>query len=295
MIYTVKKGDSLGVIASRHNTTIEVLMRLNPEIVDKDRIYIDQQIKIRENEYVVQPNDSLYKIGQKLGVNWKEIAVVNNIKEPYIIYPKDKLIITGEGPVPPQIETRVHKIERKDTLWDLAKKYNTTVAELEKLNPGVKARALQIGSSLNIPSEGSAGVDIVKFYLDQGYRLTSDYGYRTHPITGVKNSFHGGIDFGGKPNGYPITMPVDGEVVYAQWFNGWGYLVGVRCKRGLTHLIGHMSKIDVKIGDKVIAGKTVIGGVGATGNATGPHIHYQINKVGNGVRGDGYWDNPRKY
>jgi hypothetical protein len=77
-------------------------------------------------------------------------------------------------------------------------------------------------------------------------------------------------------------------------YTGWGNLVAVTDSRGYNHLFAHLDSIRVSPGQPVFR-ETVIGTVGSTGWATGPHLHYQINRPGTRVRGDGYFGNPDDY
>src|SRR5690625_4391718 len=117
------------------------------------------------------------------------------------------------------------------------------------------------------------------------YRITSPFGYRTHPITGKKNSFHTGIDLVKNKGGVnaPIESFTDGEVLYAgegkrgSGLGGYGIVVLIKDKNNRGHLYAHLHSTSVRKGQKVKKGQ-VIGKQGATGNVTGAHLHYEIRK-----------------
>jgi len=112
-------------------------------------------------------------------------------------------------------------------------------------------------------------------------RVTSGFTLRRfHPVLGVVRP-HLGVDFGA-PTGTPIMAAAKGKIIYAGWMKGYGYTVKIRHTPKLMTLYGHMSKILVKRGQEVKQGK-VIGHVGATGLATGPHLHYGMYKNGKAV------------
>lgn len=115
--------------------------------------------------------------------------------------------------------------------------------------------------------------------------LTSRFGYRTPP-TRYASHDHKGIDIAA-PYGAPIYAAGDGVVKFAGWYAGLGKLVIIDHGFGLETYYGHCSQIKVKVGQRVRKGQ-VIAAVGATGIATGPHLHYQV--VLNGVDVD-----PLKY
>jgi hypothetical protein len=102
--------------------------------------------------------------------------------------------------------------------------------------------------------------------------VTSDYGWRIHPIFGGQR-FHTGVDIG-YGYGEPIGAFEDGVVTYAAWLGGYGNCVVVKHTPTDYTLYGHLSRIEVSPGDVVEQGN-MIGNVGATGNATGPHLHFE--------------------
>ena len=105
---------------------------------------------------------------------------------------------------------------------------------------------------------------------------TSDYGERTHPISGQK-SFHYGLDIGA-PEGTPITAFAAGTV-RETGSNTYGNYVILDHTEGFSTLYAHCSRIDVKEGDRVACGQK-IAEVGATGNATGNHLHLEVWRDG---------------
>lgn len=103
---------------------------------------------------------------------------------------------------------------------------------------------------------------------------------RYHPIL-HKIRAHKGIDYSA-PTGTPIRAAGNGKVAFAGVRNGFGKVVMIQHGGVYTTLYGHMSKIGVKTGDKISQGQ-VIGAVGQTGLATGPHLHYEFHVNGTAV------------
>jgi murein DD-endopeptidase MepM/ murein hydrolase activator NlpD len=96
------------------------------------------------------------------------------------------------------------------------------------------------------------------------------------------NRFHAGIDLPA-PLGTPVAAAAAGTVTWAgRRSGGWGLLVVVRHADGVRTLYAHLSAIDVRVGD-AIAGGTVVGRVGASGDATGPHLHFEVRVHGAAV------------
>jgi len=115
------------------------------------------------------------------------------------------------------------------------------------------------------------------FRMPVSGRMTSPFGYRTHPILRYRR-MHTGIDFGA-PYGAPIVATAPGRVVLAGWDGGYGKTVRISHGGGILTLYGHMSNLAVAAGQQVAAGQ-VIGYVGSTGMSTGPHLHYELHVNG---------------
>lgn len=120
-------------------------------------------------------------------------------------------------------------------------------------------------------------------------RITSPFGWRTHPIFNSR-TFHSGVDIGG-PNYGSIKASNGGKVIYSGWYGGYGKVViidhGIVSGHPMTTLYAHMSTIKVNNGQTVTKGQ-VIGLEGTTGYSTGPHCHFE-------VRINGKPNNPLNY
>jgi len=103
--------------------------------------------------------------------------------------------------------------------------------------------------------------------------ISSGFGYRRSPFTG-KREFHRGLDIVNR-KGSPVVATADGRVKFAGHNGGYGNLVVVDHGMGVETKYGHLYRIEVKVGDKVIRGQE-IGALGNTGRSTGPHLHYEI-------------------
>ena len=115
-----------------------------------------------------------------------------------------------------------------------------------------------------------------------GYtRITSTFGMRTHPITGVYK-LHTGVDIGA-PMGTTFIAANDGVVTYAGWNNAYGKMVIVDHGGGINTLYAHGSEILVNVGDVVYQGDAVLK-VGSTGYSTGPHAHFEVRVNGEYVQ-----------
>jgi len=108
-------------------------------------------------------------------------------------------------------------------------------------------------------------------------RLSSGYGNRAHPIfKAVKH--HSGIDLAA-PEKSHVRSVSEGVVIFAGILPGYGKVVSVKHNENYVSVYGHLSQIETKLGETIAAG-TVIGRVGHTGHATGPHLHFEWRKDG---------------
>ena len=117
--------------------------------------------------------------------------------------------------------------------------------------------------------------------------LSSPFGIRLNPFSKKNETdegllgFHSGIDISNVEN-TPIQATANGEVEQAGWMDRYGNGVLLSHTAQLETLYGHMARVRVKIGQKVIRGD-ILGDMGHTGNATGPHLHYEVRLNGRPV------------
>ncbi len=117
---------------------------------------------------------------------------------------------------------------------------------------------------------------LFRFPLSFG-KLTSRYGYRTHPFTGHRK-FHHGIDIAA-PEGTDVFAARDGIIVSIGNDPALGNYIQIGHEGGYQTVYGHLSVINVSLKQKVSSGM-IIGEVGITGMSTGPHLHFEIRRKG---------------
>ncbi|MCA0995590.1 DUF5930 domain-containing protein [Alloyangia pacifica] len=110
--------------------------------------------------------------------------------------------------------------------------------------------------------------------LKDPFRFTSGFGRRWGRL-------HAGTDFAA-PHGTPIYATADGVVIHAGWMSGYGRLVKIQHEFGIETRYAHMSRINVKVGQRVSRGQQV-GAMGNTGRSTGTHLHYEVRVGGEPV------------
>ena len=132
-------------------------------------------------------------------------------------------------------------------------------AEIEK-----QLRAIQATSNqANIPS----------MWAHMG-KINNEFGFRRNPFGGRTYEFHAGMDIDGE-RGDQVIAPAGGVVTDAGWKGGYGNMIEVDHGNGLKTRYGHLSKIEVQIGDSITRGQ-LMAFVGSTGRSTGPHLHYEL-------------------
>jgi murein DD-endopeptidase MepM/ murein hydrolase activator NlpD len=109
---------------------------------------------------------------------------------------------------------------------------------------------------------------------------SSGFGVRIDPFLN-RPAMHTGIDFRGTP-GEPVRATASGTVTAAGWSGGYGRMVEVEHANGVATRYGHLSEIDVKVGQPIRLGQ-VVGRLGSTGRSTGPHLHYETRVGGEAV------------
>ena len=170
-------------------------------------------------------------------------------------------------------------------------KYKTDRKTYERAERELARQSASIQSMIARRNRGSSTVRITSsgFMKPIAGRITSPFGWRTHPIFNSR-TFHSGVDIAG-PNRGSIRASNSGRVIYSGWYGGYGKVVildhGVVNGKPTTTLYAHMSSIRVGQGKFVNKGE-VIGYEGTTGYSTGPHVHFE-------VRINGKPNNPLNY
>lgn len=179
-----------------------------------------------------------------------------------------------------QAQAAAERVKQRDlrVLRQLEKERDRIAAILRKRALAAKRRALAAGKA-----RGGSATGFLSPPVD-GY-LTSDFGWRTHPIFGYR-SFHDGIDFGAGRCGAPIRATADGVVVSSYYQTAYGNRLiidqGWVAGGGLATIYNHSQRYTVGEGSRVRRGQ-VIGYVGSTGWSTGCHLHFTVLRNGSPV------------
>lgn len=226
-------------------------------------------------EYTVKSGDSISSISKHYGLtNISTLISVNNILNAKALKVGQKLKI-------PSIDGIIHTVGANETLETIATKYKCELSAILDVNDMTSSVLLK-GQRIFIPGKALDQNSLKKALgelfikpIAGAYRLTSPYGYRADPFTGVR-SFHTGVDMA-IATGTPILATMDGKIATAGWNNVYGNYVIITHDNGYQTLYAHMQKYIVATGQKVTQGAT-IGYVGSTGYSTGPHLHFSVYK-----------------
>ena len=232
--YTVRKGDSVSLIASSFGLTIDTLISFN-KIEHVRKVYPGMKLRIPNTSgvpYTVRSGDCLSGIAERFSMSLNDLLDWNNI-DSAVISPGQVLFIPGA-----------------------------------RMNKNDLARVL--GTLFVYPVKGG---------------LSSDYGWRIHPISGKKH-FHNGIDITNFM-GTPVRAAMAGRVVKIGVNNIYGKFLIIQHDGGFQTFYGHLNRITTASGAWVNQGQKV-GEMGNTGYSTGPHLHFSIYRNGETV-------NPMKY
>ncbi len=229
------------------------------------------------SEYKVKSGDTISSISLKFGLrNISTLIAVNNISNVRKLQAGQKLKV-------PNMDGILYTVQQGDSLDSIAAKYRIPLEDLLDVND-LESSVLAKGSSLFIPGAAldnstlkQALGELFKLPLASGYRITSEFGSRADPFTGVASN-HTGIDLA-IAQGTPIKAAMSGKVATVGWTNVYGNYVIITHSNGYQTLYAHMQKYTVKSGQYVDQG-TQIGLVGSTGYSTGPHLHFSVYKNG---------------
>jgi murein DD-endopeptidase MepM/ murein hydrolase activator NlpD len=248
---TVRNGDNLWTLARTHDTTVAAIASANG---------LDPQGTLR--------------LGQTLTIPGRYAAVAGaDGSAPAVGGPAASEIRVGPG----------------ESLWTIAQRHGTTVGALMELN-GLASDRLQVGQALRVLPGGAPTQALPAAAAPQASvpssgmvwplvgNITSRFGYRRLRIGGT--NMHYGLDIDGNV-GDPIRSATAGTVTFSGWRGGFGYLVIVT-NGDTEYFYAHASALLVSEGQRVQPGD-LIARVGATGNVTGPHLHFEIRVSGTAV------------
>ncbi len=250
----------------------------------QDKEHTNDQISV----YVVRKGDTISGIAKMFNVSVNTIKWANDIK--------DGKVSPGEQLVILPISGVRHTVKKGDTIQSIARFYKADLEEIYNFNEIASTTKLSIGDVVIIPDgevsivqnlvPSKAGTQNVTTKTKDYSKAPSYDGYYIRPlIGGIKTQgIHGynGVDIASS-FGTNILASADGEVIVARstgWNGGYGQYIVIKHQNGTQTLYGHLSGVQVSVGDIVVQGQ-VIGNMGSTGKSTGTHLHFEIRGAKN--------------
>ena len=239
--------------------------------------YFSKQKILMYHTYTIKPGDMSGKLASDFGLNLGTLISVNNIKD-------TRSLQIGQNIRVPNQDGILYRVNSSDTLDRIAAKHKVDIKEIKIANE-LFSDTVKSGSSLFIPGAKMNWVELSEingdlFIWPVRGRISSGYGYRSHPFTGARQ-FHSGIDISAS-HGTPVRAAMPGRVSAAGFDNIFGNYVVISHHSGYRTLYAHLSVIRVKSGTYVGMGER-IGDVGNTGQSTGSHLHFTVYKDGKTV------------
>ena len=309
-VHIVEDGDDLWTLASDYGTSVEAIVRTNRFTYAK-RLRPGQQLNIptsaadgcdlmnlcqpavdwfpqtagqmdwpplTKTTHTVQAGENLWVIARQYNVDVPTLFGANEQLDGDYIHPGDQLVVPSQKGV-------LVTVKQEKSLSQIADRYRVplaTVSRANRLEPGAR---LEPGQEIFVP--GGRPLDRGTFIwpLVNYGRISSGFGYRTHPIY-RRRMWHSGIDLTAA-YGTSIRAARSGRVISCGWNGGYGRAVVIRHDNGFQTVYGHSSKIYVKRNQYVKKGQR-IAAVGNSGISTGPHLHFEVRKSGRAV-------NPLRY
>lgn len=253
------------------------------QIKTKEKLSDRQKVKI--TRHIVRKGENLSTISKQYGINIDSIVGSNNLRG-NSLFPGQKLEIPNQKGI-------LYRVRSGQSLWDIARLYKTPLKEITRHN-NLASNQIKPGQVLFLPKANllyEQRIQLVSYSPSKRFvapvkgRISSGFGYRTHPIY-QRVMFHAGLDLVA-PYGSKIRAAASGKVIFSGWEGGYGQLVIIKHPNGYTTKYGHNKRNLVRTGQyvKQYQGIALLGN---TGTSTGPHVHFEICKNGKPV-------NPTRY
>jgi murein DD-endopeptidase MepM/ murein hydrolase activator NlpD len=262
-----------------------------PNVMQRPQVAMDARSLLRD--YKIVPGDSLGRIANKFGLDVATVYWANQkaLPNPQFLHPGQELVI-------PPFDGLLIKVGAHTTLQSIASRYGVSTQVIIDANDMVDP-TLTLGQMILVPGAEAGAVPRLKVTsttlasggwngkfawpvpnhtdITQGFGCT---GQPEEPRFGSCAHFHDAIDIGA-PYGVPVVASTPGIVIYAGWKAvgsdgyGGGIVVWISHNGSIYTTYNHLSYESVSVGQRVVAGQQ-IGRIGATGNATGPHLHFEV-------------------
>lgn len=236
------------------------------------------------DKHIVRRGETLSEISALYGVSVEAIQEANGLDSD-IIRPGQELVISktalGGNLDTDFYEMISYQVIPGDTLQRLAERYHTTIRRIKAVNDLTTTR-IRVGQRIKVPklaldlsssSRYTGGAINQNFRWPVSGRISSNFGWRRHPITNEKH-FHGGIDVA-VGTGTIVRAAEAGQVLGSGWIRGFGRTVTIDHGNGVVTLYAHNLALLVNNGERVVRGEAIAKS-GNSGRSTGPHLDFRI-------------------
>ncbi len=229
-----------------------------------DRFYFQERVSEKDKELLDTLRakaSALQENKNQLGQQRNQLgSLVSEFAKKALAMAKEKV---DEEQVAGKLKTQQNFYEQAEKqLAEESQRLETQIQELETNNRRSKKDMVTGSGNMAMPISGP---------------VTSPFGWRRHPIFGVRK-FHTGVDLAG-PNHAAVRAADSGNVLYTGWYGGYGKVVILSHGKGMATLYAHMSKTNVTV-DQNVAKGDIVGYEGTTGFSTGPHLHFEVRVNG---------------
>ena len=275
--YTIKDGDNLWKIARIHDCDHKDIIRIN-NIKNADLLAVGKKIYVPSRKgiyHTVKRGDTISELVHKHKMNKKDFLEINKIQGSVIKIGQKLFLPSVNPPAPPivPIETKTQIANNQNSKKEVTPK---AVGNQSSTAGNAKIVANRDSSTTKPKTEPrtQATRDIAFIWPVKG-RISSSFGMRKDPFSNARQ-FHSGIDISVN-EGTPIRASESGVVIFSGWREGYGNVVMIRHKYGYVTVYAHNSK-NLCAKDNYVEKNSIIAYSGATGNVTGPHLHFEIRK-----------------
>jgi murein DD-endopeptidase MepM/ murein hydrolase activator NlpD len=230
------------------------------------------------HSYKVKKGDSVSKIALNFSVSMDAIIASNGIKNVRTLREGEVLRIPNMDGIP-------YTVKKGDSLSGISASMGVPLEAILDAND-IQSDVINTGMTLFIPGarmnreELKMALGELFIYPLKGSRLSSPFGWRNDPISGVRRH-HAAVDLSA-PQGTPVKAAMEGKVSASSYENTYGNFIIISHPGGYQTMYAHLHTVLVKKGDQVAQGAQ-IATVGNTGYSTGPHLHFAVFRNGRAV------------
>ncbi|MDR2072337.1 MAG: M23 family metallopeptidase [Spirochaetaceae bacterium] len=244
-----------------------------------------------ETVYVIQRGDTIYSIARSYGVKVQDLLALNNINDPRTIRVGSRIRIPSTGTASPSPAYGEYRVEKNDTLYGIARRYNIKVEDLLDMNRFSPDYVLKAGETIRIPASGGRASETIASGSPSGGRGTTPASAQGStgtqaridsrirwPVSAKEITYITGKLYGVQVTGErqePVKSLTQGTVVSAGPYRGFGRVAIIQSPGGYLYVYGGCENLSVKEGDKVTPGAE-LGKLGIDAKSSKPQLFFFV-------------------